>query len=223
MNYDKVYIINLEYRKDRKEHIIKELKKVNISNYVFFKAIKLNSIDDINKWNKDFAITKPSWLKKMSEEQYMKYRLGSLGCLLSHIEVLKDAEKNNYNNIIILEDDAFFDTTINFDKFLSFINKQIINTNTSVDLFYFGGKNHGKNVEFISKNIIKTAKTAALIAYLINKKTRKYIIENIKNYDKEIDVYYINEIQEKFNCYALYPFIVYQKPNNYSDIINITY
>ena len=38
MKIDKVIIINLEHRKDRRQQIIKELKRVGIDNFEFFKG-----------------------------------------------------------------------------------------------------------------------------------------------------------------------------------------
>ena len=39
MKIDKVIIINLEHRKDRRQQIIKELKRVGIDNFEFFKNL----------------------------------------------------------------------------------------------------------------------------------------------------------------------------------------
>ena len=52
MNIDKIFIINLESRTDRKEEIINEMKKQNISEdkYEFFKAIR-QTIYDVFEWN----------------------------------------------------------------------------------------------------------------------------------------------------------------------------
>lgn len=54
MKIDKVFIINLEHRKDRRDQIIKELKRVGIENYEFFKAIKPTE-EMIQIWNPQFS------------------------------------------------------------------------------------------------------------------------------------------------------------------------
>lgn len=224
MNYDKIYIINLEHRKDRREHIIKELKKVSIDNYVIFKAIKPETEDDINKWNKNFCKERADWLKNAPDEYYLKYRLGSLGCLQSHYEILKDAEENNYNNIIILEDDAFFRINTRFEELIKILINQSNHIKTSIDIFYFGGRHNKQDYEKISENIVKVKSMATTTAYLINKETRKYIIENIQNNESEIDCYYSNVIQNKFNCYSVIPSIICQS-SGFSDIVqrNVSY
>ena len=39
MNIDRIFIINLEYRKDRKQFQEKQIKKYNLQNVEFFKGI----------------------------------------------------------------------------------------------------------------------------------------------------------------------------------------
>ena len=52
MIIDKIFIINLEHRVDRKTHILNQLKKYNIENFEFFNGIKTSAIEII-KWNKN--------------------------------------------------------------------------------------------------------------------------------------------------------------------------
>lgn len=72
---DKIYFINLNDRKDRLEEIQGELNKIDPQ------RIKTSRIEAIKKEN------------------------GKLGCALSHLKALKEAQKNNYKNVLILEDD----------------------------------------------------------------------------------------------------------------------
>ena len=90
----KIYIINLKKRTDRWKDCLIQLKKYNIENYERFEAIRpdLKKIDPI-QYSKNNL--------KMDE----KYIIGALGCKLSHIEIIKNAKKNSYKQILILEDD----------------------------------------------------------------------------------------------------------------------
>lgn len=45
MNEIPIHVINLEHRTDRKEKLLKEFKKHNITNFNFTKAIHGNSLD----------------------------------------------------------------------------------------------------------------------------------------------------------------------------------
>ena len=52
----------------------------------------------INNWNPNFVSEKPDWLRS----DFLKFRLGSLGCLLSHVEIMKISLERGYEQILIL-------------------------------------------------------------------------------------------------------------------------
>ena len=80
MNHiDKVFVINLEKRKDRLDQFIEEYEKI---------------INDNHKFERFNAIYMPDH--------------GCLGCTLSHLEVIKQAKERGYKKIIIFEDDFQF-------------------------------------------------------------------------------------------------------------------
>ena len=206
MNIDKIFIINLAHRTDRKEHMISEMKKQNITNYEFFNAIR-PSIQDIIEWNPNFC----SHVKSgMPSNKFLNYQIGCLGCLKSHLEVCKLALSRGYKNILIFEDDTEF--TQEFNK-LSEYSAQINNT---YDMLYLCGSHIGTH-EKISKNIMKVYGTHTTGSYLITENAMKYFVKNIMSYEKEVDVFYAWDLQKKFNCYCTVPHITKQK-DGYSDI-----
>ena len=75
---DRIFYINLEYRKDRKEEIETELQKYDL----------------LNKSERFIGFHVPTQ--------------GILGCSKSHLSVLKLAKERGYKNILILEDDFEF-------------------------------------------------------------------------------------------------------------------
>lgn len=85
--FDKAYIINLPERSDRREQMKQELKMLGLSGpserVEFFPAIKPTDRGEF-----------PS--------------LGARGCFLSHLEILKEAKKQNINKLLIMEDDLLF-------------------------------------------------------------------------------------------------------------------
>ena len=91
-NIDKIYYINLEHRKDRKEHIEEIIKKYLDSELSI--TVRYNAI-------------------------YTKYD-GNIGCAMSHLDIIKDCISKNYNNVIILEDD--FEFIIDKNKFHNYLN-----------------------------------------------------------------------------------------------------
>ena len=206
MEIDKIFIINLKQRTDRKEHMILEMKKQNIINFEFFDAIR-PTIQDIIEWNPNFF----SHVKRsMPSNKFLNYQFGCLGCLKSHLEVCKLALSRGYKNILILEDDTEF--VQDFNKIYEYSNQ----INNTYDMLYLCGSHLGKKVNTTS-NIIKVLGTHTTGSYLIKEEAMKYLIENINAYDKEIDVFYAHNLQNSLNCYCAIPHIARQK-NGYSDI-----
>ena len=212
MKIDKIYVINLEYRKDRKEQILKELDKINCSNVEIFSAIRPNK-DLIKHWNPNYLNPIPSWFNGNHE----KYRIGALGCLLSHLTIIKKALKENYENILILEDDTMFISDITIpeieNRYSKFLDK------ADYGIFYLAGNTMKDGIKHIIKEVYLTYGTLTTGSYIINKKCMKYIVNNINRYPREIDKFYLEEIQNKFTCFICIPNITKQRAS-YSDIIN---
>ena len=120
MDIDKVFIINLKERIDRRKEMVKELNNAKIDNYEFFDAIR-PTIEDLNTWNPNYIETIPGWFKRLDKDE-QKYRLGALGCLLSHYNVIKECKKRGYQNVLILEDDLNSDLELLLEQFLYFLH-----------------------------------------------------------------------------------------------------
>jgi len=206
MNLDKIFIINLPERTDRKIQIIDELKKQNITNYDFFDGVR-PTLEDVDKWNKNYCFHNK---KNVHPFKFLNYRRGCLGCLKSHIEIIKIALERNYKNILILEDDTEF--IDNFDKLFEYA-KEINNT---YDMLYLAGSHLGTK-KYVSNNVNKVIGTHTTGSYCITEKAMKYILNNIEGYDKEIDVFYAKILQPIFNCYCVKMHITRQR-DGYSDI-----
>lgn len=208
MNIDKIFIINLASRPDRKTQIINEMKKQNINEnkYEIFNAIR-PSIEEINSWNTRYC---EHVKKDVHPKNFDGYKKGSLGCLKSHTEVCKLALSRGYKNVLILEDDTEF--IDNYNKLEEYSNQ----INNDYDMLYLSGSHLGKKNE-ITKNISSVTGTHTTGSYCIKEKAMNYLINNINGYSKEIDVFYACEIQPKFNCYIVIPHITKQR-DGYSDI-----
>ncbi|UZQ55744.1 glycosyltransferase family 25 protein [Trichothermofontia sichuanensis B231] len=85
--FDRSYIINLPERFDRRNQMKQELKMLGLSELseevIFFPAIRPTDKGEF-----------PS--------------IGSKGCFLSHLAILKEAKSQNLNNLLIMEDDLSF-------------------------------------------------------------------------------------------------------------------
>lgn len=212
MKLDKIYVINLEHRKDRKVEILKELKKVDASNVEIFSAIRPKE-DLIKHWNPSFLDPLPDWYHGNATT----YRIGALGCLLSHLTIMKKALNENYENILILEDDTMFINNITIpqivNRYSNFLDK------TDYGIFYLAGNTAANGIKGMVKEVYLTFGTLTTGSYIINRKCMEYIVNNINGYPREIDKYYLDEIQNKFPCFICIPNITRQRAS-YSDIIN---
>ena len=127
--WDNIYIMNLEKDEFKKQNCLFQLKKNNITNYEFFKAINTSSnIIYDTLYNK---------IIKNMDEKFTKnnFSKGALGCLLSHIEIIKIAKKNNYQKILILEDDFLM-----INNFKDELNNLFSNIDDNWDFVYLGKK-----------------------------------------------------------------------------------
>lgn len=223
MKIDKIFIINLKHRKDRKIHIIKELYRVGASNYEFFNAVQPKSEKDIIEWNPKYIDPIPGWFLKTGKN-HLKYRLGALGCLKSHYEIMKICKQRNYDNVLILEDDTEFNfpNNMNFDQMINMLDPQI--GNIYYGIIYLAGNTPPKASKQVNKNLELTKQTLTTGSYIISKTGINYTLENLEKYNKEIDVFYVEKIQQNFPCFVIKPHITRQAAS-YSDIaqINVNY
>jgi len=219
---DKIYVISLRHRKDRRYELLNEFKKVGIiSNVRFFYAETYKNIYDSGyhyNLNEIFDIED----KKFKQLKIIKKQHGHFGCFVSQLLCYKDAKKNNYKNILILEDDCSFYKGIN--KILNKIDFNIIKE--LYDICYFG---------YYSKNKIKIKKTN--INYFYEVIEHKFIgmTHSILANEKLIDIISKIKIPEKMYTkrwgiddllyelffskikpYIIYPNITYQRLS-YSD------
>ena len=201
---DKIFVINLPHRTDRAKLIDEQLKKYNITNYEWFNAIYTNyaNID--------------AYMKQYNYRFYGgSYRCfpGTLGCLLSHVEVLKIARNRGYNRILILEDDAVFQDDFE-EKMISVIKDTM---NVDYDMLYLGANYMAPSIP-VTNNLRKVQVAYTTHAYIIPKKLFNEVIDTAVNHGKQIDIFYVDCIQSRGNCYGVNPNIISQSGLS-SDVI----
>lgn len=87
------YIINLKNRNDKRLLMNYKLNTMNLNNYRFFNAV--NGTDPMYDDIYDIVKIKGKYTSR-----------GAFGLLLTYINLLEDAYKNDYERILILEDDV---------------------------------------------------------------------------------------------------------------------
>jgi GR25 family glycosyltransferase involved in LPS biosynthesis len=116
----KVFYINLEKRKDRKDHMEKMLSDLNLD-YERFEAIR-PTIDELKlgKYKKFYEKLVPRFKKYTNTELTHPRVLGNFGCYISHLRI-HESQLNNSKPYIILEDDVKI-TTKTLTKLNQFIS-----------------------------------------------------------------------------------------------------
>lgn len=178
---DECYVINLERRKDRMEHMINELKKIDVSYRIF------NAIDGLKIKDRDNIISNPE-----------------VATIKSHMGVIKDAIYNEYDKIAIFEDDIIF--CDDFDKRLKYY---IENIPKDWDIMYLGSNlNSCQEPALIKTGIYKVKESYGCFAMILNNKNGLFQkIVNGENYNMPYDNY-IRSLQKELNCYVFKPFFV---------------
>jgi glycosyl transferase family 25 len=138
----------------------------------------------------------------------------AIGCSRSHIGCLELALQNNWNHVLVMEDDIEF---LNPKLFLTQLNK-FLQRHTTWDVLIIAGNNIG-DYEIIDETCVKISKCYCATGYLVNEHYIKKLLDNfyqsIINWI-QVDVYWC-DLQKIDYWLMLTPLTIIQKPD-YSDI-----
>lgn len=185
--WDNILIINLTRRSDRKEEMIKKLQNANITKYNFLEAYD----------GKDEFIIE-TFYKLKEKKNIPIVTSGHFACLLSHIKAIKLAIKNNYDYIMILEDDVFL-----CDDFVNKLNNLSI---PEFDMLYLGGITSRKKF-FYTEWAYSNNKIMGAYGYILNKTIFEDVIKGLEKLDEYVDIYYLKSIQANYNTFILNDYI----------------
>jgi glycosyl transferase family 25 len=186
------YYINLEKRKDRKEHVENELNKIGI------KAERFNAIELPNG-------------------------NGALGCSMSHLKCIENAKNNNWDHVLVVEDDITF---LDGELFKKQLNKFLKN-HKYWDVILIAGSNYKPYIQ-IADYCVKTFRCQTTTGYIVKSSYYDKLIENYKEgihnlirepkktYQYTIDKYWFR-LQEKDLWFLITPLSVIQM-EDFSDI-----
>lgn len=237
--FDEIYCINLDKRKNRWAEASIEFSKIGILGMVKrfaavdgskIDGVPINSLSDallvVNTKNTVKTSTIVSWIEKMKRSNFLRrfsrnfakhiiLSTGEIGCLLSHIEVIRKADEKLYQNVLIFEDDVIF-----CDDFLEKLIEFMDNVPSDWEMLYLGGNHNyhiGSTPEKINDFVIKCHETFTTHAIVITQSLYKRILD-INSLNKPIDVAYA-ELQKQYKVYAPSTSLVTQRVG-YSDIQN---
>lgn len=201
--FDKILVINLETRYDRKRQIIQKFNDNNII-FDFIKAIDGNDDPYIMEFRRYY--NKPITNESPILERMFKRKLipnqGAWGYLRTWEKIIEDAIKHKWKRILIFDDDVIFSK--NFDERL-IIREEIIKKDWK--LLYFGASQYNwKPISFNNK-YYHPVNTDGSFAIGIDNSVYEELLIEIKKMEVTLDSGALRYIHTKYksDCYVFYP------------------
>lgn len=154
----------------------------------------------------------------------IKMRIGAVGCTMSHLRILEMAKSNDFDHVLIVEDDILFTNPALFvTQFNAFLSKHT----EEFDVVLVAGNNCG-DYQPIDSTCVQVTQCQTTTGYLIRKPYYDTLIRNIKtgllHLIKEPEHHYLYAI-DKFwfhlqavdKWFLIIPLTVTQR-EDYSDI-----
>jgi len=154
----------------------------------------------------------------------IKLKNGALGCSMSHLKCLEIAKQNEWDHILIVEDDILF---IDPSLFKAQMNLFLKNHSTTFDVVLVAG-NNVPPYQPVDDSCIKIRNCQTTTGYLVRSHYYDILIQNIKEGIQHLmkkqdqhTVYAIDKywfrLQERDNWFLVIPLSVIQR-EDYSDI-----
>lgn len=186
------YCISLKRSTERRALVMEEFKKAGIRDVWFFEAVDGSKLV----------------LPELSVKPKENHSYGQLGCMLSHLEVMKQARAKGEKIICVFEDDLI--VCNDFQKRISYIEGL---RGFSFDMLLLGGfiDNPKNKMSTMLNHIFHIKKMNGTYGYIINDKAMDFYIRNA-TYNYGSDEFFTTFIYPKFACFAFLPFLVAPRP-----------
>ncbi|KKS77415.1 MAG: hypothetical protein UV51_C0007G0013 [Candidatus Woesebacteria bacterium GW2011_GWC1_42_9] len=180
------FCISIPRCTDRRAEVQKEFDKHNLS-VVFYDAFDKQELV----------------VPELSVKIHEKNANGILGCLLSHVSLIKEARRLHLPAICIFEDDVVF-----CDDFGERI-KYIESTNIDFEIFILGGhfnSRHDNGNPTGVDRIRRVDHSGGTYGYIITESAYDYILRNV-TYNYGMDQFYSDYVYRRFRTFAFIPFL----------------
>jgi FkbM family methyltransferase len=206
---NKIKVINLARRIDRRENVIQNFKNVNITNYEFIKAVDGKTL------------TPTSQIITLFQGNDFGNRRGVIGCALTHYQLWKQLVESDVEYFLIMEDDFRIIKTfkteiekINFEKYdiLLMGYHMFSKTLESVKHIY----RHGDECVDINLTIDKLQMDyyiGGTHCYSINKNGARKLLNYIKTNGIKHGIDYLFKIVPELECFETRPHISFAEWN----------
>jgi len=173
--------INLDRRAERWEQMLAKFDRHDIQNVRRFAAV-----DGLG------TVVPPDWSDTP----------GAYGCLLSHLEVVREARRLGVASVLILEDDAAFDPQLH-DNFSNYF----LQVPSGWDMLHFGAMHMDEPIR-VSENVVRTRSANSTFAYALKHTIFDAFIELNSKARTAVDLN--NRIlQKNHQCYCFMPYLAW--------------
>jgi GR25 family glycosyltransferase involved in LPS biosynthesis len=208
LNVDWTYITHWCKLVDRKKALINELSVNGIENYDWVESYNTDdwNINDIKNEYPLIFDYNPSIKRNL--------RHAEISLVLKHIEIIKNIIKNNYNSVLVLEDDVKF-----VDNFTEKFNEYIKELPDNWDICWVGSccNLHANIIE--GKHIYRENGSRCTHAFIISLNGANKILSELK-YVNDCSDWFYNKVIEKFNLnnFWMEPSLIHQNRNFQSSL-----
>lgn len=193
--FDQVYCLSLPHSSERRASMNKRAAAFDLS-FGYYPGIYGSLLANVHKVfskNTETQITSPNYM----------------GCALAHLSIYKDALSRGRKQILVLEDDLLFHRDLN--KRFEDIRPEIPQ---NWDLLYLSWiplsddlRMWDYNVitpNIITPNIVRAKNLWSCMAYGISETAMQKTLESF-DFSKEIDRFFVEDIQPNYPCYGIRP------------------
>lgn len=193
-----IIIISLERALERRIRIKNQLEKLGLD-AIIMDAIDGNTLDEaqINKY-----IQNPGRWRDGD-----KFKPGEIGCLLSHIKAIKLAKENNYDNVLILEDDVILSS--DFNNHIKFLFRIIP---PDWEHIFLGGHIYMQNPPVLQPTVISSDfKISGAYSYFIRNSIYDKILDKLSLMRLPVDDVFEHLIfpSREIESFIFFPFLTY--------------
>lgn len=202
--FDKIFVINLDRRVDRMEHVYNQASSMNM---------------DIERFSAFDGTTLTSRPGKPPHRTWATISMGNYGNILSQRALIQKAIDNKWESLLILEDDFQFyepnrPTKVPWTP-KERVQEYLENIPKNWDMIYFGG-NHQSPLVPIDNLIGRCSYTLTAHAVGIRNTMYEHILYNTRNLNVPIDLSYA-QLHNTYNVYSSIETLATQMAG-YSDI-----
>jgi GR25 family glycosyltransferase involved in LPS biosynthesis len=127
---------------------------------------------------------------------------GAYGCLLSHLEVVREARRLGLPSLLIFEDDVVFD-----DQFEQKFSDYVRQLPADWDMLFFGALHKDELIK-VSENVGRITQSNSTYACVLRDTVFDAFIELNSKGDEVLDVNSL-VLQQQFNCYCFLPHLAW--------------